>query len=357
MNIHPEGKYMETDNQKGFKGVESEIRKDVHRNNFFRLIQEDIDTLLNPVRDEFESVDCPTCGNNDNRNSFDKGQFSFSSCPRCDTLFVNPRPLLKHLEIFYQHSKAIAASTQSLFDNEQGRRKHIFEPRARDIIKVLNEHGISEGRLVEIGCSIGTFLDILRDESDFSVEGIDPSPGALEITRQRGLTVYQTTLENFEPGQDKYDVALSFETLEHIFSPQEFLLHLNRVIRKDGFLVFTTPNYHGFDMLVLGKYYKNICAPSHLNYFNVDTIDLLLERTGFQVIKKMTPGILDLEIVRKQITEGVAPDIPPVIRHLAFGVSYKVQRNFQRFLQENCLSGNMLVFAQKKEEAVVECDK
>jgi len=148
---------METDNQKGFKGVESKIRKDEHRDNFFRLIQEDVETILNPVRDEFEFVDCPNCGNNDNHNSFDKGQFSFSSCPRCDTLFVNPRPLLKHLETFYRHSKAIAASTQSLFDNEEGRRKYIFEPRAQDIINVLEKHGISEGRLVEIGCSIGAF--------------------------------------------------------------------------------------------------------------------------------------------------------------------------------------------------------
>ena len=343
---------MDIDKENELIGVESEIRKDEHRSNFFRLIQEDVDTLLNPVRDEFELVDCPTCGNNDNHHTFNKGQFSFSSCPHCDTLFVNPRPSLKHLEFFYQHSKAIAASTQSLFHNEQGRRRHIFEPRIRDIIKVLGEHGISKGRLVEIGCSIGTFLEILRDESVFSVEGIDPSHRAFEITKQRGLTVHQTTLENYEPGSNRYDVALSFETIEHIFSPLDFLAQLNRIIRKDGFLVFTTPNYHGFDMLVLGKDYKNICAPSHLNYFNVDTIDILLEKAGFQVERKMTPGILDMEIVRKQISEGVAPKVPPVIRHLAFGVSAEVQRNFQRFLQENCLSGNMLVFARKIKEGL-----
>ena len=215
---------------------------------------------------------------------------------------------------------------------------------------MLEENGISGGRLVEVGCSIGTFLEILQNESDFLVEGIDPSPKAFEITKQRGLTVHQITLENYEPGEHKYDVAVSFETLEHIFSPLEFLVQLNRVIKKDGFLVFTTPNYHGFDMLVLGKDYKNICAPTHLNYFNVDSIDILLERAGFRVKRKMTPGILDMEIVRKQISEGVAPVVPPVIRHLAFGVSPEVQRNFQRFLQENCLSGNMLIFAKKIKE-------
>ena len=83
------------------------------------------------------------------------------------------------------------------------------------------------------------------------------------------------------------------------------------------------------------------------NYFNVDTIDILMERAGFQVKRKMTPGILDMEIVRKQISEGVAPEVPPIINHLAFGISEEVQRNFQKFLQENCLSGSMLIFARK----------
>jgi hypothetical protein len=101
-------------------------------------------------------------------------------------------------------------------------------------------------------------------------------------------------------------------------------------------------------MMVLGKFYKNISAPTHLNYFNVDTIDRLMERSGFNVVKKMTPGILDVEIVRKQVREGITPEICPFIQHLVFNVNGEIQQNFQKFLSENCLSGNMLIFARKK---------
>lgn len=341
---------MEGEKKNEFHGVESKLRKDEHRSNFFRLIAEDVAKLIAPYHEEFKQVDCPACGNEeDNQQVFVKGGFTFACCNRCDTLFVNPRPSLKLLENFYNLSTAFAASTQSLFDNEEGRRIHIFEPRAKDIITVLSSRGISSGRLVEVGCSIGTFLEIMRRESTFIVEGIDPNPRAFEITRQRGLAVHRTTLENFVPDDGKYDAAFSFETIEHVFSPIRFLEQLNRILLPGGILVFTTPNLHGFDMMTLGKSYMNICAPSHLNYFNVDTIDLLLERAGFSVVKKMTPGILDLEIVRKQITEGLAPEVSPVIMHLAFGVSSEVQKNFQRFLQENRLSGNMLIFARKVE--------
>jgi hypothetical protein len=141
--------------------------------------------------------------------------------------------------------------------------------------------------------------------------------------------------------------VLNFETIEHVFSPYEFLTKINSVLNLDGHIVFSTPNYHGFDMMVLGKYYKNISAPTHLNYFNVDTIDRLMKRSGFKVVKKMTPGILDMEIVRKQVREGIAPEISPFIQHLVFEVNNEIQQKFQEFLSDNCLSGNMLIFAKK----------
>jgi len=183
-------------------------------------------------------------------------------------------------------------------------------------------------------------------KSAFSVEGVDPSNKAYEITKTKGIKVYKTALEDFVT-EVKYDVVLNFETIEHVFDPVQFLLKINCVLKNDGLLAFSTPNYHGFDMMVLDKYYKNIQAPSHLNYFNVDTIDNLLKRAGFEVVKKTTPGILDVCLIRKQIEEGVAPEVSPAIKHLIFNTGVEVQENLQKFLRDNCLSGNMLIFARK----------
>ncbi len=332
---------------KTYKNIEKEIRKDTHRNNFFKIIEEDINDIVNPYRKEFININCPNCDCNDTRQAFIKGQFSYYNCSVCDTLFVNPRPPQHVIDRFYLVSKAVAASTQSLMDNEAGRKKHIFIPRTKLILKVLKEMKRQTGKLLEVGCSIGTFLDIIKDESDFCVEGIDPSQKACATALSRGLKVYQTTLENFKPPKSKYDVVLNFETIEHILSPYNFLIKINNLLKKGGYVVFTTPNYHGFDMMVLGKYYKNIHAPCHLNYFNVDTINKLLARTGFEAVKKMTPGVLDIEITREQISENVAGEVSPFIKHLIFNTNGTTQESFQKFLRDNCLSGNMLIFAQK----------
>ncbi|HDH00230.1 MAG TPA: class I SAM-dependent methyltransferase [Nitrospirae bacterium] len=327
--------------------IEDKIRTAKHRDNFFKLLEEDIERYINPSRDKFEFIHCPNCDSDKSEQSFRKGQFRYYLCPACGTLFVNPRPSKPLLDLFYESSKAVHASVQSLVNMEKGRQRYIFKPRVKLILKFLKKQGVTQGNLLEVGCSVGSMLMILRELSDFRVAGVDPSHLALAKAEERGLTVYQNTLEEFNPGKNKYDVVLNFETIEHVFSPVVFLKHINKLTKKGGYVVFTTPNYHGFDIMTLGQQYKNIHAPCHLNYFNVDTVDTVLTRAGFEVAEKLTPGILDLTIIKKQITENMAPEISPVLKHLLFNTSEKTQANFQKFLSSNRLSGNMLVFARK----------
>ena len=328
--------------------IESRIRKDSYRNRFFRLLEKDVNTYVMPFENDFVRVRCPNCASTQTAIEFRKQRFDFERCAACQTLFVNPRPTPALLSSFYENSEAIAASTQSLIENEKGRKQYIFIPRAELIRSVLEQYGFVKGRLLEIGCSIGSFLRIFSDITEFSVEGVDPSDPACTVCRKRRLTVHQTTLETLASSEHQHDVVLSFETIEHTFDPAVFMQKVYTLIKPGGIFVFTTPNCHGFDMMALEQYYKNIHAPSHLNYFNIDTIDILMKASGFRVIEEITPGILDVNIVRKQIEEGVfPPNLSPVVRHLVSGVSSEVQHKFQEFLREHRLSGNMLVFAQK----------
>lgn len=72
-----------------------------------------------------------------------------------------------------------------------------------------------------------------------------------------------------------------------------------------------------------------------------------MERSGFEIVRKITPGILDVEVVRKQMMEGAAPAVTPFLRHLVYAADDQRRINFQNFLSDNRLSGNMLIFAKK----------
>jgi hypothetical protein len=327
--------------------IESKLRTDKFKNDFFYLLAKDVAKLINPYRDRFVMINCPCCNNKKTKEEFVKGEFNFNLCPKCDTLFITPRPTREILDSFYINSKAVALFTRELAVKEKYRKKYIFERRASLIIDFLNSVGKTKGRLIEIGCSIGSFLDIIKKKSDFIVEGVEPDNKACLECAKKGIMIHMTTLEDFNALSTRYDIALNFETIEHVFSPYQFLCKINNLLNKGAYIGFTTPNWHGFDMMALGKFYKNIHGPCHLNYFNVDSIDLLLERCGFKVVKKITPGILDVEVVKKQILEGVAPAALPFIRYLTCYADDQQKSNFQKYLSENRLSGNMLIFAKK----------
>lgn len=97
------------------------------------------------------------------------------------------------------------------------------------------------------------------------------------------------------------DVITSFELIEHLYSPEDFLRSCNKCLNDEGLFVCTTPNIKGFDLLTLGKLSDNIAGPNHLNYFHSDSSKILLERCGFKVTETFKPGKLDAELVRKKV--------------------------------------------------------
>ena len=327
--------------------IEEEIRPKKLVRDFFSWLEQDIQELMIPFRSEFVAVNCPNCNGEESVEDFTKNSFSYFLCTDCKTVFVNPRPTKMLLNDFYAKSKAFQGFTKSLYENENGRRNHIFIPRASLIQEFLSEMGLKKGEILDVGCSVGTMMSIIKEKSSFNVVGLDPSLEALSISRDRGLKVYAGTIEEFEPDEKRFDVVLSFETIEHFFWPLEFVKKSSEILRAGGYFIFSTPNYHGFDIMTLGTFYQRISAPFHLNYFNIDTIDRILDLAGFRVIKKMTPGILDLITVKKQVEAGNAPKLDKFMKYLLFSTSKEQQNAFQEFLSQNCLSGHMLIFAQK----------
>lgn len=79
------------------------------------------------------------------------------------------------------------------------------------------------------------------------VVGVDISADAVRHARERYRD--QANLEFVEASCDKmpfpdasFDLAISFETIEHIETQPEFIAELTRVLRPDGVLILSSPN-------------------------------------------------------------------------------------------------------------------
>lgn len=324
--------------------TENDIRSRDFAAELKRAILEDRE-YLHRQRDRFVAVACPACSA-EGTKAFDKDGIDYARCPRCATVYVNPRPSENLLKAFYAQSKVYEVWNNHIFPaSEDVRRKRIFAPRVDRVLDICERHGIETDSLVEIGAGFGTFCEELRQRRRFQrVIGIEPTPHLAATCRRRGIEVIENTVEDVTLPKACADVVTSFETIEHIYDPAAFLSSARRLLRPNGVLVLSCPNFLGFEVLTLGTKSTTV-DHEHLNYFNPRSLPLLLERCGFLVLEVMTPGVLDADIVRNKALDGDI-ELPPFLHYLLIERWADAGPAFQEFLSTNLLSSHMWICAK-----------
>jgi len=312
------------------------------------LFQQDLEEFIYP--NEFVEVACPACNSKNYRKAYSKLDFDFVLCNLCKTLFVNPRPGFDVLSKYYENSKELEFwKNEIFFQTENARNKLIFQPRVDNVLEICKKYGCARDLLVEVGAGFGNFCEKINELGWFKkVIAIEPNPHLAKKCRERGLDVLPLSVENAKI-ENSADVVVSFEVIEHLFNPGDFILKCLKLLKKDGLLILTTPNIFGFDLLVLQEESDNICAPKHLNYFNPRSLKYLLVTTGFDVLEYITPGELDVELVHKKvISKKIDISKDNFLKYLFFDASDKQRQSFQKYLAENGLSSHMWMIARRK---------
>ena len=115
------------------------------------------------------------------------------------------------------------------------------------------------------------------------VKGLEISAYASKIARKRGLDVITGTVEEHVEGlHGGFDAVMAFEVIEHVISPTRFLSAVAGLVRPQGLLILSTPNYacvheHG------EKWDGFTSSFEHLFFFNVDALKRLAFRAGFSM--------------------------------------------------------------------------
>jgi 2-polyprenyl-3-methyl-5-hydroxy-6-metoxy-1,4-benzoquinol methylase len=104
----------------------------------------------------------------------------------------------------------------------------------------------SRQRILEIGCGSGSFMVLAKARGLF-VEGLEQNGDAISQATKRGLPVIEATAEDVarqSPGM--YDAVCSFQVLEHVVNPKEFLDACCILLRPGGLLVLGVPNQDSY---------------------------------------------------------------------------------------------------------------
>jgi len=324
---------------------ESDIRSVEMHDKYLHLVKKDVKRIFRN-HSSFLAIDCPGCGRFSSNKIFEKDGFSYIQCEDCDTIYNSPRPQFYDLQKLYEDSKSTKFWVEKFFmPYVEARRENIFKPRANYI---LNKFPLlNNSKIGDIGAGFGIFLEELRNIwGDASLISIEPSNDMAQICRDKEFKVIQKMLEDIESQDMNFDLLTSFELIEHLHDPIKFLKNVNSLLTVGGYFYFTTLNGLGFDIQMLWKNSKSISPPHHLNFFNPNSIQLLLKRTNFEIIEVTTPGKLDWDIYENALKREKIPNrFFNIVKKYC---SDDAKSKFQDWLSQNNLSSHLQVIARRK---------
>lgn len=332
---------------------EEEIRPAALFDQYLALAEKDVVTYFqNASR---VSIPCPACGSDDHIPEFIKHGFSYVECRNCKTLFVNPRPDAEAFSAYYTDSPSVRFwATHFYRETEKARRDLIIRPKAIQVRRLLDKYlspSIRQPVVVDIGAGYGVFCEELSSlpGSSFSIMGIEPATSLQEVCRQKKIQVIPKFLEDVSSNDlhgGHCAAATSFELLEHLYDPGQFIHQCHALLADLGILILTTLSWEGFDLQVLREKSKSINPPHHINFFTPHSIQILLEKNGFSILELTTPGKLDVDIVAKQL-----PDVNcQFFKRILSSGDPNIQEKLQEFLQNSQLSSHMMIVAKKSTE-------
>lgn len=96
-----------------------------------------------------------------------------------------------------------------------------------------------KGSTIDVGCGDGLLVSKLK-ESGVEALGIDPDPYAIELCKEKGLTVAQKSVYQIE---GEWDYLTCLNVIEHLDKPEAMKWLIKNKIKKGA--IITTIDYQG----------------------------------------------------------------------------------------------------------------
>lgn len=167
--------------------------------------------------------------------------------------------------------------------------RNIFLKRVNNISKFLKA-----GKVLEIGCSTGIFLSLLK-EKGFEVKGIELSKKAAEVAKSRGIEVEVNYFEKSQENQ-KYDLIIFNHTLEHIPDFKLALYKAKKLLKPKGLIYIDLPNFGSLTAKLLKAKWSLLLPKEHHSHFTQKALNILLKGLDFKILSvNKASGIWDYQ--------------------------------------------------------------
>ena len=237
---------------------------------------------------ELESRPCPNGCNAGDRFVIEgqdrlhhiPGRYRIVKCLGCGLMRTDPRPSPCTIGTYYPDDYGpYAAGVQASACTMPGWRRRM---RAALGFEVRRLPPIQPGRLLEIGCASGAWLNMMREQG-WQVEGIEFSDAAARHARAQGLAVQTASVETAKAPTVPLDLIAAWMVLEHLHEPLAALRRLRDWTRPDGWLIAAVPDSNALSRRLSGEHAYDLHLPNHLYHYTPRTLAVLLHAAGWQL--------------------------------------------------------------------------
>jgi SAM-dependent methyltransferase len=264
---------------------------------------------------ELEAIACPLCHAPDATVLCAEpdlalgvpGRFPLSRCERCGLLYQNPRVRRDQLDRMYPADYPAHARHP-----EAGRVLRARSPAVRRVLarrlgyahlepgpvglaarararlrrrRILKDFPpwIGQGRLLDVGCATGRFLQQMA-ALGWRVSGIELDPEAAATARTVTADVTIGDPAELTLPRASFDLVTAFHVVEHLPEPARALRNMLAWLAPGGLLVVEVPNVGGWGGALFGRHWSGLDFPRHLIHFTPATMRALVERCGGRVV-------------------------------------------------------------------------
>lgn len=157
--------------------------------------------------------------------------------------------------------------------------------------------------VLEVGSGPGYFLERLK-ENQINFTGLELNREAIKIALNKGIEVKNEMVQDHSvTAYEKYDVVCSFQVLEHISEPLEFLKSSVDCLKKGGILIIAVPNNDSyFKYNVLNSKVLNM-PPHHMGLWDLESLKSLQKYLPIKYLdvfyEPMVGGNVDIFLYNK----------------------------------------------------------
>lgn len=151
-------------------------------------------------------------------------------------------------------------------------------------------------KIMDLSAGVGVVARRIKEQYPADLICNEISPKCLSLLKEAGHQTTSFDLDNPEkpfPLKDgEMDAVISLATIEHLMNVDFFIEQIHRILKEDGYLYISAPNYNGIiyilNLLKNGKSFHDPMHPidryeffGHVRYFTYRTLKEFVESYGF----------------------------------------------------------------------------